>query len=155
MTIPAYSRRPDWPCSPIPCGIIPQLDSATNKELHASKTHKFRHGGIHTFPGLRLTFDAHTFPAESPCWGVAKWPKAPVFDTGIRRFESSRPSQFFSLHFSTSYRIRSSIGYCLGADARRRNSHVQRSGPLRPRQGQGTGLALPIQSQNPLRLFQA
>ena len=26
-------------------------------------------------------------------WGVAKWPKAPVFGTGIRRFESSRPSQ--------------------------------------------------------------
>ncbi len=26
-------------------------------------------------------------------WGVAKWSKAPVFDTGIRRFESSRPSQ--------------------------------------------------------------
>ena len=25
-------------------------------------------------------------------WGVAKWPKAPVFGTGIRRFESSRPS---------------------------------------------------------------
>ncbi len=26
-------------------------------------------------------------------WGVAKWPKAPDFDSGIRRFESSRPSQ--------------------------------------------------------------
>ena len=38
-------------------------------------------------------------------WGVAKRPKAPVFGTGIRRFESSRPSQnalfakiFFSPH---------------------------------------------------------
>ena len=27
-------------------------------------------------------------------WGVAKWTKAPVFGIGIRRFESSRPSQF-------------------------------------------------------------
>ena len=27
-------------------------------------------------------------------WGVAKRPKAPVFGTGIRRFESSRPSHF-------------------------------------------------------------
>ncbi len=29
-------------------------------------------------------------------WGVAKWSKAPVFGIGIRRFESSRPSQFFA-----------------------------------------------------------
>ena len=29
-------------------------------------------------------------------WGVAKWTKAPVFGIGIRRFESSRPSQFFA-----------------------------------------------------------
>lgn len=26
-------------------------------------------------------------------WGVAKRPKAPDFDSGIRRFESSHPSQ--------------------------------------------------------------
>ena len=33
---------------------------------------------------------------EFQFWGVAKWTKAPVFGIGIRRFESSRPSQFFA-----------------------------------------------------------
>ena len=41
---------------------------------------------------------------KDTCWGVAKWPKAPDFDSGIRRFESFHPSHsFFRSHFPLFY----------------------------------------------------
>src|SRR6516164_2391377 len=38
-------------------------------------------------------FSSHSFAAREPLVGASPSGKAPVFGTGIRRFESSRPSQ--------------------------------------------------------------
>ena len=40
---------------------------------------------------------------KDTCWGVAKWPKAPDFDSGIRRFESFHPSHSFPSIYLPSY----------------------------------------------------
>ena len=55
-------------------------------------------------------------------WGVAKWSKAPVFDTGIRRFESSRPSHFlFGLKTGFYHRFKeiAQVVGCLGTAGNR------------------------------------
>ena len=76
-----------------------------------------------------------------PCRGVAKWPKAPGFDPGIRRFESCRPCQLVGLRIGRSGSHRNGQSAAEQDDARRSQPagvHRQRQ-PAAGRSGvQGT-----------------